>query len=67
MQFHFSENLRIKCQQLVKKKTGQNITHEQADMFLDAFGKVGMLALRVIQANQDEQKNKNYEINSKEV
>ena len=49
MQFHFSENLRIKCQQLVKRKTGEDISHEQADMYLDAFGKVGMLALKVIQ------------------
>ena len=49
MQFHFSENLRIKCQQLIKRKTGEDISHEQADMYLDAFGKVGMLALRVIQ------------------
>ena len=52
MQFHFSEETRIKCQQLIKKKTGQEISHEQADMYLDAFGKVGMLALRVIQNNQ---------------
>ena len=53
MQFHFSEELRIRCQQLIKKKTGEDITHEQADMYLDAFGKMGTLALRVIQNNQN--------------
>lgn len=53
MQFHFSENLRVKCQQLIKKKTGRDISHEQADMYLDAFGKIGMLALKVIQGNQN--------------
>ena len=62
MQFHFSEELRIKCQQLIKRKTGQDITHEQADMYLDAFGKVGMLALRVIQNNQN--KTQSHEKNS---
>jgi hypothetical protein len=56
MQFHFSEALRIKTQQLIKRKTGKEITHEQADLYLDAFGKVGMLALRVIRDNQNKAK-----------
>ncbi|EKE18828.1 MAG: hypothetical protein ACD_9C00219G0003 [uncultured bacterium] len=56
MQFHFSEELRIRCQQLIKKKTGKEISYEQADMYLDAFGKVGMLTLRVIQNNQNKTK-----------
>lgn len=58
MQFHFSEELRIKAQELIKRKTGKEITSEQADMYLDAFGKIGMLALRVIQEKQVKQKSK---------
>lgn len=52
MQFKFSEQLRLKCIALVKKKAGVEISHEQADMYLEAFGKIGMLALNVIQDNQ---------------
>lgn len=57
MQRKFSIELLRECQRVLSKKAGYSISEDQAEIALEAFARLGNLALRVLDLKNNKQPN----------
>ena len=56
MQRKYSDKLIKRCQRIMSKRSGFDITEDQAQMYLDQLAKIGNIALQLLEIYK--QKNK---------
>lgn len=58
MQRKYSDKLIAECKRVISKRSGVEITDDQAEIYLETLARVGLLALRVFEKQQKSDKNK---------
>lgn len=56
----FSDELIKECQKVMYKKSGKQLTTDQAEICLDSFARLGKLALRVLEIREEAKQKNNF-------